>query len=63
MISISEIIGFNFIVISPTVVLLLTALILLFFTITIPSSDVLKKLITFLGILLTNFFIFLKKYY
>ena len=60
MISISEIIGFNFIVISPTVVLLLTALILLFFTITIPSSDVLKKLITFLGILLTNFFIFLK---
>ena len=60
MISISEIIGFNFIVISPTVVLVLTALILLFFTITIPSSDVLKKLITFLGILLTNFFIFLK---
>ena len=60
MISISEIIGFNFIVISPTVVLLLTALILLFFTITIPSSNVLKKLITFLGILLTNFFIFLK---
>ena len=60
MISISEIIGFNFIVISPTVVLLLTALILLFFTITIPLSDVLKKLITFLGILLTNFFIFLK---
>jgi len=44
MISISEIIGFNFIVISPTVVLLLTALILLFFTITIPSSDVLKKI-------------------
>jgi len=60
MISISEIIGFNFIVISPTVVLLLTALILLFFTITIPSSDIVKKLITFVGILITNFFIFLK---
>jgi len=60
MISISEVIGFNFIVISPTVVLLLTALILLFFTITIPSSDIVKKLITFVGILITNFFIFLK---
>ena len=60
MISISEIIGFNFIVISPTVVLLLTALILLLFTITIPSSDIVKKLITFVGILITNFFIFLK---
>ena len=60
MISISEVIGFNFIVISPIVVLLLTALILLFFTITIPSSDIVKKLITFVGILITNFFIFLK---
>ena len=37
---ISEAIGFNLIVISPTVALVITALILLFFTITIETKTV-----------------------
>ncbi len=58
--TISQAIGFNLIVISPTLVLLATALILLFCTITIETSDFVKKSITFGGILLTIFSVFLK---
>ena len=58
--TISEAIGFNLIVIGPTLVLLATALILLFCTITIETSDFVKKSITFGGILFTIFSVFLK---
>ena len=44
---ISEAIGFNLIVISPTIALVITALILLFFTITIETKMIVKKVITF----------------
>ena len=57
---ISEAIGFNLIVISPTVALVITALILLFFTITIETKMVVKKVVTFSGILVTLFCVFLK---
>ena len=57
---ISEAIGFNLIVISPTIALVITALILLFFTITIETKTIVKKVITFLGILVTLFCVFLK---
>ena len=57
---ISEAIGFNLIVISPTVALVITALILLFFTITIETKMIVKKVITFSGILVTLFCVFLK---
>ena len=46
---ISEAIGFNLIVISPTIALVITALILLFFTITIETKMIVKKVITFSG--------------
>ena len=57
---IAEAIGFNLIVISPTVALVITVLILLFFTITVETSLTVKKWITFLGILVTVFCVFLK---
>ncbi len=57
---IAEAIGFNLIVISPTVALVITVLILLFFTITVETSLTVKKWITFLGILVTIFCVFLK---
>ena len=41
---IAEAIGFNLIVISPTVALVITVLILLFFTITVETSLTVKKL-------------------
>ena len=50
---ISAAIGFNLIVISPTIALVGTALVLLFFTITIKSNEIVKKSITFLGMLIT----------
>ena len=40
---ISAAIGFNLIVISPTIALVGTALVLLFFTITIESNEIVKK--------------------
>ncbi len=58
--TISEAIGFNLIVIGPTLALVATALVLLFCTITIETSDFVKKTITFGGILLTIFTVFLK---
>jgi len=57
---ISAAIGFNLIVISPTIALVGTALVLLFFTITIESNEIVKKSITFLGMLITSFCVFLK---
>ena len=48
-------IGFNIIVISPTIALVGTALLLLFFTITIESNEIVKKSITLMGILITAF--------
>ena len=58
--SISEILSFNFIVIGPTLALVLTTLVLLFCTITISTSLNVKKSISFLGILVALFTIFLK---
>ena len=58
--SISEILSFNFIVIGPTLALVLTTLVLLFCTITISTSLNVKKVISFLGILVALFTIFLK---
>ena len=57
---ISAAIGFNLIVVSPTIALVGTALILLFFTITIESNEIVKQSITFIGILVTLFCVFLK---
>ena len=57
---ISAAIGFNLIVISPTIALVGTALVLLFFTITIESNEIVKKSITFIGMLITSFCVFLK---
>ena len=57
---ISVAIGFNLIVISPTIALVGTALVLLFFTITIESNESVKKSITLIGILITSFCVFLK---
>ena len=57
---ISAAIGFNLIVISPTIALVGTALVLLFFTITIESNEIVKKSITFMGMLITSFCVFLK---
>ena len=48
--TISEAIGFNLIVIGPTLALVATALVLLFCTITIETSDFVKKTIPFGGI-------------
>ena len=57
--AIGEAIGFNLIVISPTITLVMTALFLLFFTITIKSNEKVKQLITFSGVLITIFCVFL----
>ena len=57
---ISEILGINFVVIGPTLALLFTTLVLLFCTITISTPAYVKKYISFFGILVTLFTIFLK---
>ena len=56
MTGISDILGFNFVVIGPTLTLLATALILLFVTITISTPIFVKKYVTLFGILSTVFF-------
>ena len=58
--TIGDIIGFNLIVIGPTLVLVATALIILFCTITIETSVFIKQSITLMGILATIFTVFLK---
>ena len=58
--SVSEILSFNFVVIAPTLVLLITALVLLFATITVPMSMKIKKGITFVGVVFTLLTTFLK---
>ena len=58
--TISEIIGLNWVVIGPTLSLVATALVLLFCTITINTSDTTKKIVTITGIVATLFTIFLK---
>ena len=57
---ISEILSFNFLAIGPTLALVFTTLVLLFCTITIPTPVYIKKYISFFGILITLFTIFLK---
>lgn len=58
--AILDAIGFNLIVISPSIALVVTALVLLFFTITIESNEKVKQAIAFLGIVTTIFCVFLK---
>ena len=58
--TISEIIGLNWVVIGPTLSLVATALVLLFCTITINTSDTTKKIVTITGIVATLFTVFLK---
>mgnify|MGYP001375313435 CR=1 FL=1 len=58
--TVSEIIGLNWIVIGPTLALVITALVLLFCTITINTTDVVKRAVTVFGILSTLFAVFLK---
>lgn len=60
MTGISDLLGFNFVVIGPTLTLLATALLLLFVTITISTPSFVKKYVTLLGILATVFAVFLK---
>ena len=60
MTGISDILGFNFVVIGPTLTLLATALLLLFVTITISTPSFVKKYVTLFGILSTVFAVFLK---
>tara|TARA_B100001142_G_scaffold74141_1_gene74812 strand:- start:7483 stop:8955 length:1473 start_codon:yes stop_codon:yes gene_type:complete len=60
MTGISDILGFNFVVIGPTLTLLATALILLFVTITISTPTFVKKYVTLFGIFSTVFAVFLK---
>ena len=60
MTTVSEILGINYIVIAPTLALLLTVIVLLFCTITISTPMYVKKYVSFAGILLTLFTIFLK---
>ena len=60
MTGISELLGFNFVVIGPTLTLLATVLLLLFVTITISTPSFVKKYVTLLGILATVFAVFLK---
>ena len=57
---ISEILSFNFLAIGPTLALVFTTLVLLFCTITISTPVYIKKYISFFGILVTLFTIFLK---
>ena len=51
MTTVSEILGINYIVIAPTLALLLTVIVLLFCTITISTPMYIKKYVSFLGIL------------
>ena len=60
MTTVSEILGINYVVIAPTLALLLTVIVLLFCTITISTPMFVKKYVSFVGILLTLFTIFLK---
>ena len=60
MTTVSEILGINYLVIAPTLALLLTVIVLLFCTITISTPMYVKKYVSFVGILLTLFTIFLK---
>ena len=60
MTTVSEILGINYVVIAPTLALLLTVIVLLFCTITISTPMYVKKYVSFVGILLTLFTIFLK---
>ena len=60
MTGISDLLGFNFVVIGPTLTLLATVLLLLFVTITISTPSFVKKYVTLLGILATVFAVFLK---
>ena len=60
MTGISDLLGFNFVVIGPTLTLLATALLLLFVTITISTPSFVKKYVTLIGILATVFAVFLK---
>ena len=57
---ISEILSFSFLAIGPTLALVFTTLVLLFCTITISTPVYIKKYISFFGILVTLFTIFLK---
>ena len=57
---ISEILSFSFLAIGPTLALVFTTLVLLFCTITISTPVYIKKYISFFGILITLFTIFLK---
>ena len=57
---ISEILSFSFLAIGPTLALVFTTLVLLFCTITISTPVYIKKYISFIGILITLFTIFLK---
>ena len=50
----------NYVVISPTLSLLFTVIILLFCTITISTPMYIKKWVSFSGVLLTLFMVFLK---
>ena len=58
--SVLDAIGFNLIVVSPTIALVVTALVLLFFTITIESNEKVRQVIAFLGIATTIFCVFIK---
>ncbi len=58
--AIADAIGFNLVVISPTITLVLTAVILLFFTITIESNEKVKQVITISGVVSILFCVFLK---
>ena len=58
--TVSQIIGLNWVVIGPTLALVVTALVLLFCTITITTTDTTKKAVTITGILGTLFAVFLK---
>jgi NADH-quinone oxidoreductase subunit N len=58
--TVSQIIGLNWVVIGPTLALVVTALVLLFCTITITTTDSTKKVVTITGILGTLFAVFLK---
>ena len=60
MTGISDLLGFNFVVIGPTLTLLATVLLLLFVTITISTPSFVKNYVTLLGILATVFAVFLK---
>ena len=58
MTTVSEILGINYVVIAPTLALLLTVIVLLFCTITISTPMYVKKYVSFFGILISMFTIF-----